>query len=233
MAKKKQKLHITMTDRETAWGWIYFLIYLFLLPGILRYLNALLPAPLSAPWLNFVFFALNFGFLMLIFRNFLLRSLRQLGKRFWDCLKAVILGFIAYWISNQVLGFVFGVLVPGFSNINDNAVAALAGSGFVVTAIGTVLLVPMTEELFYRGLLFQGLYNRGRRAAYVISAMLFAAVHVVGYIGQADHLTLALCFVQYIPAGLCLGWAYAEADTIFAPILIHTVINAMGVYAMR
>lgn len=232
MARKK-KLHITMDYRETAWGWIYFLIQLFLLPRALSFLNALLPRPFSAPWVNFLYFALNFTFLFLIFRKFLGRSLSHMGKRFWDCLKAVILGFIGHWVCNQVLSFVIRLLLPGFSNVNDGSVAALAGTNFIITAIGTVLLVPMAEELLYRGLIFQGLFNRGKKAAYVLSVLIFATVHVVGYLGKYDLLTLAVCFIQYIPAGLCLAWAYEEADSIFAPILIHTVINAMGIYALR
>ena len=44
---------------------------------------------------------------------------------------------------------------------------------------------------------------------------------------------LLLCFVQYLPAGLCLGWAYARADSIFAPTLMHMIINLIGMLAMR
>lgn len=232
MAKQK-KLRVTMTDRETAWGWLYFVIQLSLLPWALSGLNGLLPKPLDRAWINFLFFFLNFTFLFLIFRDFLRRSLARLGKGFWDCLKAVILGFVGCWLCNWAFSFVIGLLMPGFSNINDGSIAALAGTGFVITAIGTVFLVPMAEELLYRGLVFQGLFNRGRKAAYILSILIFSAVHVVGYIGRYDLLTLAVCFLQYIPAGFFLAWAYAEADSIFAPILIHTVINAMGIYAVR
>ena len=44
---------------------------------------------------------------------------------------------------------------------------------------------------------------------------------------------LALCLLQYLPAGLCLAVAYEKSDSILCPILMHTVINAIGVYAMR
>ena len=67
----------------------------------------------------------------------------------------------------------------------------------------------------------------------MISAAVFAAVHVVGYLGSAQELTLVLAFIQYLPAGLVLGWAYEKSGTIFAPMMIHTVINAMGIWAMR
>ena len=38
-----------------------------------------------------------------------------------------------------------------------------------------------------------------------------------------------MAFLQYLPAGLCLAWAYTKADTIFAPILIHAIINAVSI----
>ena len=67
----------------------------------------------------------------------------------------------------------------------------------------------------------------------LLSVFVFAAVHVVGYIGQWDTLTLVLCFVQYIPAGLCLAWSYTRSDTIFAPILIHAAINFIAIRGLR
>ena len=38
-----------------------------------------------------------------------------------------------------------------------------------------------------------------------------------------------MAFLQYLPAGLCLAWAYTKADTIFAPILIHAAVNAVSI----
>ena len=56
---------------------------------------------------------------------------------------------------------------------------------------------------------------------------------MVGYIGSADLITLCLCFMQYLPAGITLAWAYEKADTIAAPMLIHIMINLIGTTAMR
>ena len=99
--------------------------------------------------------------------------------------------------------------------------------------ISTVVLVPLAEEMLYRAVLFQSIYIRNRKLGYFLSAVLFALVHLLPYIHAADIPTLVLGFFQYIPAALCLAWAYTEADNIFAPILIHAIVNAMGVYAMR
>ena len=99
--------------------------------------------------------------------------------------------------------------------------------------IGIVLLVPIAEEFLYRGLFFSQFYNRKPIAAYLISTVVFAAIHVVGYLGSYPAMRLALCFLQYLPAGIAMGWAYARADSIWASILMHTTINLIGTLAMR
>ena len=49
----------------------------------------------------------------------------------------------------------------------------------------------------------------------------------------ADTLTLALCFVQYLPAGICLAASYRLSGSILTPILIHAGINTLGILALR
>ena len=97
----------------------------------------------------------------------------------------------------------------------------------------TVVLVPLTEELLYRGLIFRPLYNKSPLAGYVISTFIFSALHVVSYIGSYSPLHLALCFLQYLPASICLGWAYARSDSIWSPVMIHMTINFIGALSMR
>ena len=55
----------------------------------------------------------------------------------------------------------------------------------------------------------------------------------MGYFGVYTPMQLLISFLSYLPAGFCLGWAYEKADTIFAPILIHAAVNAIGIYGMR
>ena len=39
--------------------------------------------------------------------------------------------------------------------------------------------------------------------------------------------------LQYLPAGLCLAWSCIRGQTIFAPIVIHALVNAVGIYRLR
>ena len=43
---------------------------------------------------------------------------------------------------------------------------------------------------------------------------------------------LLLCFIQYLPAGYCLCFAYRRSGTIISPIIVHAVVNAMSMIAV-
>ena len=125
------------------------------------------------------------------------------------------------------------LISPDFFNVNDSAISTMVDQNTDLMAIGTILLAPVAEELFYRGLIFRGFYNKKPILGYLVSTLAFASLHVVGYIGLYSPLHLLLCLLQYIPAGICLGWAYAKTDCIFAPILMHIAINQIGILSMR
>ncbi len=227
------KLSISMTRRELLLGGSYLLLSVFTLPFLLFWANTLLPIPLSEGDLNLVFFALNFLFAVGIFHRFFFTSVRCAAQNFWRCLRFAAIGLILYFLATELISRGILWLRPDFYNVNDANITSMDYTDPRLWVFAAVFLVPITEELFYRGLLFQGLHGRNRISAYGISTAVFAAIHVLGYIGQYDWLTLTLCFIQYLPAGLCLAWAYEKSDTIVAPILMHITINQIGVSATR
>lgn len=161
------------------------------------------------------------------------KSLEAAGKHPFRFLLASVLGFLCYWVSNLALTELIRWMAPEFSNVNDQAVIRTVRENFVLSAVGTVVLVPLAEEVLYRGLLFRGLHARSRKWAYLLSTLAFCAIHVAGYVGRFDGGVLALCFLQYIPAGVFLAGAYEAADSILAPILIHAAVNAVGILSVR
>ena len=99
--------------------------------------------------------------------------------------------------------------------------------------IGTVLLVPIVEECFYRGLVFRNFYDKHPFLAYILSMVFFSLAHVLGYVTMEDFGTLVLCFIQYLPAGFALAFAYRRSGSIFASVLIHMAVNQTGMLLMR
>lgn len=233
MAKKNKKANFTPSPGQIAWGVLYLAVQYTVLGELLGRLYGLLGLDLSLSVQNFIYFCVNFLAAVVIFRKYLANHLSSLGKNWWDCLKALILGYVFYWVSNYALSWALSKLIPGFANLNDGQVALLLRENFYLMAIGVVILAPVAEEVFYRGLVFGSLYSRSRAAAYIISCLLFSAIHVLGYIGSASAWVVVGCFLQYIPAGLCLAWSFQESGSIFVPIAIHILVNALGIFSMR
>lgn len=222
-----------LSSQETVAGFTYLAFEIFFLPAMLTFFNAALAHPLSEAEVNFVFFLINFMAVLLIFHSFLGKSMAQAGQHPAYLCQAVILGYVAYQACAWVIAWVISQLVPGFHNYNDEAIAALGSGNYFLTVIGTVVLVPPAEECFYRGLIFRNLYPKSRWAAYAVSILAFTLIHIVGYLGAYSPLELLMASLQYLPAGLCLAWAYVKSDTIFAPILIHAAINFTSIYTLR
>jgi len=228
-----KNLSISMTARERYLGLACLLLQLFCLPTLLVFGNGLLASPLSESSINILYFSLCFFCILLIFHRFLLESLQFAAKHLWQTLRSAFLGFALYQLSSFLLGFAITAWMPDFFNVNDSSIASMAGEDFGLVSLCIILLVPITEETLYRGVIFRWLYEKNHFVAYLLSALLFASIHVISYIGLYPPVHLLLCLLQYLPASLCLAWAYAKADNIWAPILMHITINQIGVTAMR
>lgn len=228
-----KKLSVAMNRWETDLGWLYLFLQIMAIPVILGLVNEMLPTPLSTAALNMISFSINFLCVWGIFHRFLWKNLKIAAQKAYAILWPVVGIFALYYCISLGLSFLIPMIHPEFSNINDSTISEIFAQSPILLGVGSVLLVPVVEETLYRGLIFQGLYNRSRLLAYALSAIAFASIHVMGYIGKVDFLTALLCFLQYIPAGLCLGWAYALTDTIWAPIILHTAINLIAILSTR
>jgi membrane protease YdiL (CAAX protease family) len=87
----------------------------------------------------------------------------------------------------------------------------------VNTILLALVISPVAEELFFRGLIQNYLYTFFKRpwAAIAVSAILFMAVHIPLY--------------QQMPAlwvlGVVLGWSYYRYRTLAMPICLHICFN--------
>lgn len=227
------KLSLIPTKKETLAGLIYIAVQLFVFPVLLAQWNMIFGRPLTPVQLSFTQFCVDFICVTVIFHRFLLQGAKHAFEKPLGCLRYAGLGLLLYWLGSFLVNTFILAVYPDFSNVNDDSISQLTKQNYTLMALSTVLLVPITEETLYRGMIFGKLYSRNPIVGYVLSTLLFAALHVIGYIGLYKPVHLLLCFLQYIPAGLCLAWAYVKADTIWAPILMHIAINQIGVMAMR
>ena len=218
---------------ETLFGGIYLAFMLIFLPLLLKVFNSLTENPLSAGKLNFIYYFINFALIVPAFGKFLLQSLKDALRVPFPTIWLALLGYMGNLALSEILAIFLLVLVPGFANINDLNVALMLQEEFSLLAIGIVVLVPVVEETLFRGMIFRNLYDRSPAGAYLISMVAFAAIHVTGYVGSVEPIYILLSFLQYLPAGYCLCFAYRRSGTIISPILMHMIVNAVAVYSMR
>lgn len=229
MIKNSPKL----TSNECVIGAIYYVLQLLIIPALLMVGNMLLPKPLSEAGINFAFFAINFIAVILIFRKFLRAQLHIAIAQPWRTLRFAGIGLIIYFLGTSLVTTAATGIRPEFANINDQSIMLMVKDHFGLMVTGTVILVPLAEEAFYRGLIFRQLFDRSAVLAYGISMAVFSIIHIAGYVGMTDALTLVLCFFQYLPAGFALAWCYHRTGSIFTSVLLHMSVNQIGMLAMR
>ncbi|WBW97671.1 CPBP family intramembrane glutamic endopeptidase [Oceanirhabdus sp. W0125-5] len=81
--------------------------------------------------------------------------------------------------------------------------------------VATVFFAPISEEIFFRGVILRGLlrtYNK--KTAVFVSAILFALFHLNIYV-----------FIPAVIVGLFIGWTMIKFNSIIPCILIHSLYN--------
>lgn len=229
---KSYSLGPGLSTAEQVAGFCYLPFFVVLLSMGIQWLSGLLGLNLTELQLNVCYFVLNCIFVWIIFHNFLLRSFRAI--RFWELVQAIILGFCLYYAGNFAFGWVVTALKLELISYNDQTVLTLISQNRLVMLVCSVAIAPVVEETLVRGLLFGTIRRKSRIAAYAVSMVFFAMVHVWQYLLVYDVGSVLLAAVQYLPAGIALSWTYEKSNTIWAPIFLHAAINAisMGVISI-
>lgn len=102
-------------------------------------------------------------------------------------------------------------------------IQALYSAAFPVQIVCLGILVPISEELVFRGLLFQRLRERGT----FLQAALYSAV-VFGLM----HMNMVQMLYGFI-LGMMLAYVYEKYGSVKAPILAHMTMNLLSVTATK
>ncbi|MFJ3028223.1 lysostaphin resistance A-like protein [Curtobacterium sp. NPDC087080] len=162
------------------------------------------------------------------------RTGRDLFGRF-----RIELGDLVFALGIVILARVFdAVLALSFTGTTGLQPAPSLGTPDVglllVSAVGIVLISPVLEELFFRGLfqrlLAAELTPRTRWLAVLVTAFLFALAHL--FLGSATtSLGGVQVFLTTFVLGLLTGTLVAMTNRIGGAIVAHVLFNAVAVVA--
>ena len=96
----------------------------------------------------------------------------------------------------------------------------------VSAAVMTVLIGPLMEELLFRGVLLRSLAHRSRRLVLVVTAVVFAAYHLLDQVVSFG--AGLLVFGQILVVGLVLAHLTLRHDRLGPAIFVHAGFNLLG-----
>ena len=219
-----------LTRREQIRGLIFFALYFLVFPVLKmvvewafdHFFGLYLSEAMSAAVYYYIMGILT----VLVFWSFLKNGLTILN----DFLPENLLALATGLVGAGVLHFLVMLLPWPLENPNSISWAEQYAYSPAATIVIVVILMPLIDEVLFRGLVFGSLRRYSRPLAWVCSVLLFMIYSVwtfaVAY-GDARYLMLAF---QYLPMALALTWCYDRGGSIWPTIVLHTIIDAFSLF---
>lgn len=232
MAKKNAK-HTYMTDTEVIGGWIFFAVYLLVMPLLLGRLThivgVLLDVSVSSATADRIYYYVVAAVTAALFHRFLGNDVSRFFGSLNRCLSTAGMALVLFYGANELFYRLCNRFLMPVGNLNDGVIAAAAGESVPkLTALIVIALAPFVEEVLFRGLAFGWLAEKSVPVAYAASALLFAFGYfwrvAVGGVTTASLVTLA----QYLIPGLVFAWAYGRSGSVLTAVLVHGTVNALA-----
>lgn len=225
-----RKRESQLTGREQRGGWIFFLLYLFIFPLLVAVVRVLLETFFSInpsdTIANLVYHLLLIFACLLYFHRFLATNIKQLFDFLPENLFALLTGFMLYF----VLWFLASKIPLPLTDPTGGDYAYQFRLSPVLTILIYVILMPITEQLFFQGVMFGSLRSYARPLAYLLTVPLFALYSVWHYGLLALDIRFLYNAITYLPAGLALSYAYDRGGSIASPIVLKYIIHALTLF---
>lgn len=110
------------------------------------------------------------------------------------------------------------------------AIADAAGSGSlkVSLVLTAVVLAPVTEEILFRGVLLKALRKHSDRFVIVVTAAVFALIHILGLNFERIWASAALVLPPLFVLGLLLAWITLRTGRLGPAIFLHSGWNLLA-----
>lgn len=218
-----------MKKWEAITALVYLPLHIFVIPALAA--QGHLQGWYGAAEANFICYAAGALFMLLVLGRFLRRDFDPFLDRPLGCLLEVASGYLYMMGFNLILNMALSFFAPVQENPNNQAVFGLAEGSFGTVSAMAIFLAPIVEELIFRGGVFGLLHSASRPAAYLTSMLMFAVYHVWSYAAIDPKAWIYL--LQYLPVSFLLCRCYERCRTIWGPIFLHMLINAISINALK
>jgi uncharacterized protein len=147
-----------------------------------------------------------------------------------DAAFGAIAGLLLYPIIALVvaipLTILFGAVSGKDATTPEQLPQHLDTAQVVASVLLAVVVAPIAEELFFRGVLFRSLRDRhGFWIGALVSAFVFGLVH---YVPAAWQDTMLLQTIMVF-TGIALAWIYERRGNLVANVAAHMAFNTVGI----
>ena len=225
MHTKRRPWRPQLTRAEMGRGWVFFALYLTVFPLSMGWVQRAFHGELPVAEANVVYYLLAATLVFLVFWTFLRHGFDLL----LDWLPENLFAFGTGLVGAGVLHLLVMLIPLPVQNPNPESYAQQFALSPAATVVILVVLMPLVEEPLFRGLLFGATRRYSRVLGYVLSTLVFALYCVWQFVysyGTVDFRYLLL-FLQYVPMSLALTWCYDNGGSIWSPIALHMVLNAL------
>ncbi len=192
----------------------------------LRPLAGWRPTPVAVQKNTFFLLAAQLLFYVLILGYIYLLVVFHYRLRFWAGLnwrrldRAHVLRYVLAGIAITVGVQLAPSVLPDKSHFPLERLFSSPDSSYAIAAFA-VLVAPFMEEIVFRGVLFSVFETRiGLRTAIVVTAVLFAALHMPEYWGAWQHVLLIFL------VGLAFSLARGLTGSLTPSFVLHVTYNA-------
>ena len=177
--------------------------------------------------LTFSVYLLLFILSILLLGQILVSSVKKFSSAHLE--KFAIIGLITVGAI-----VICGIIIDqvGISNSNENDIDAALNVdtlNYIITAIAAVIFAPVTEELFFRFLVYRSIEKVNPILSHVCVALLFGFFHVWGYVLIDGEYIQLVNMLPYIAMSLGFSILYQKCKNICFPIILHAIINFIAV----
>lgn len=228
MAQRRWRPQLTRQERFR--GLIFFALYFLVFPvlkmGVEWWFDHFFGLYLSEAMSATVYYLILGVLTVLVFYSFLKNALDILV----DFLPENLLSFATGLAGALVLRLPVDQLPWPVEDPTASSWAEQYAYSPAATVVIVVLLMPLIDEVLFRGLVFGSLRRHSRPLAWAACVLLFMLYSVWTYAvayGDARYLVLAF---RYLPMALALTWCYDRGGSIWSPVLLHAVLDAFTLF---